>query len=97
MDPRLALERIASSLPSLSVKLDEFPSGSFMIDVPIGDEVWVIEYSVRQPCFGLSRMSTAGYGFEGYEEIYDEIETLLERLKRLATANDMLRADGERS
>jgi hypothetical protein len=73
--PEYALERIRTRLPDRTAKLTKFPSGAFMIDVSVGSEVHVVEYlrSVGQR-FGVSRMSTAVFGWEGVEKAFESLE-----------------------
>ncbi len=64
--------RILSRVPN--TKLTKFPSGAFMMYVPIGDEVWVVEYLHSRGWWGVSRQSTAVFGFEGFENSFENLE-----------------------
>jgi hypothetical protein len=51
-----------------------FPSGSAMLDVKIGAETYVIEFSIQHVEVGVNRMSTATFGWEGYENVFNNFE-----------------------
>jgi hypothetical protein len=74
--------RLSFECPHSNPRLTEFPSGSFMIDLDVHGEVYVIEYVVGQGC-GLSRPSTATLGFEGAEGQFETVEDLVGRIRRL--------------
>ena len=56
--------------PKTKVELSLFSSGASMMDVSIGDETFVIEALANQPEVGVSRMSTATFGWEGCENVF---------------------------
>lgn len=58
----------------MRIEFKEFPSGGAMLDVYGPNGTYVLEYypSVG-PGFGISRMDTATYGFEGYENYFEHI------------------------
>jgi hypothetical protein len=75
-----------------AAKLTTFPSGAFTIDVSVGAEVHVVEYlpSLGQK-FGVSRMSTAVFGWEGVEnafESFQEVEDYLVAVSDAAETNE---------
>lgn len=45
-----------------------------MLDIPVGAETWVLEYlpSLSTHGMGVSRMSTATFGWEGWEHPFDD-------------------------
>ena len=55
-------------------KLTSFPSGAAMLDVKVGAETYVLEYHPNVEGVGISKMSTATYGWEGYEHCFDAFE-----------------------
>ena len=59
--------------PNNYSKLTLFPSGSAMLDVGVGAETYVLEFHLDVG-IGINRMSTATYGWEGYEEPFDNFE-----------------------
>jgi hypothetical protein len=59
--------------PNNPSKLTLFPSGSAMLDVKIDAETYVMEYHVDVGV-GISRMSTATFGWEGCENSFDSFE-----------------------
>jgi hypothetical protein len=77
---RTIANRVRLRWPSLPVKLDEFPSGAFMLDLELSGETYVVEYLPSFGKYGLSRLSTASYGWEGFEEEFSDVEHLFERL-----------------
>ena len=75
-------ERLRAAFPHCTMKLEEFPSGAFMIDVVVGKETHLVEHSPGQG-FGVSRMSPAVFGFEGCENVFarfEEVEACLATL-----------------
>jgi hypothetical protein len=67
-------EQIGRSYPSSDPKLTTFPSGAVMLDVKIGPEIYVMEYLPSIGGIGISRMSTATFGWEGFENAFDTFE-----------------------
>ena len=90
--PEYALERIRTRLPKRAAKLTTFPSGAFMIHVSVGAEVHVVEYLPSMGHkFGVSRMSTAVFGWEGVEnafESFEEVEDYLVAVSVAAVKNE---------
>jgi hypothetical protein len=62
-------EKLQTVLPGGSMQLTDFPSGAFMIDVAIGPETHVVEY-LPDLGLGVSRKSTATFGWEGVENAF---------------------------
>ena len=56
-----------------------------MIDVPIGGEVHVVE-SLSEGGFGVSRQSTAVFGWEGVENAFATFDLVEESLVALSQA-----------
>ena len=84
------LARLRTLLPHCEPKLTAFPSGAFMIDVPLAGEVHVVE-SVLNHGFGVSRMSTAVFGWEGVENAFstfEEVEAYLISLLNVADPSE---------
>lgn len=83
-------EQIGRNFPSSEPKLTTFPSGAAMLDVTIGPEIYVMEYLPSVGGIGVSRMSTATFGWEGYENAFDTFEEaksfLLQMLNESAVA-----------
>ncbi|ATC63307.1 hypothetical protein CMV30_04685 [Nibricoccus aquaticus] len=67
--PEEFLSRLCARLPHSQPKLAVFPSGAFMIDLTIKQEMHVIEY-LPSLGFGVSRAATAVYGWEGVENAF---------------------------
>jgi len=67
--------RLIKSFPECSPKLTEFPSGSFMIDIKLGGEDFVIEHD-REKGYGFSKVSNATYGCEGADKWFATIEEI---------------------
>jgi len=75
-------EELQRQFPASEPKLKLFPSGAARLDVKIGSEVYVLEYHLDVGV-GISRRSTATFGWEGYEkpfDTFDEAKTFLLRL-----------------
>lgn len=75
--PQRFFERLRARLPHHAPKLTTFPTGAFIIDVPIGGEVHVVE-SLSESGFGVSRQSTAVFGWEGVENAFATFEQVEE-------------------
>lgn len=67
-------DRLSKEFPALRMKLDVFPSGGAMLDVFLQQGAYVVEHlpSVG-PGFGVSKMETATFGFEGFEHYFEDI------------------------
>jgi hypothetical protein len=59
--------------PNNDSKLTEFPSGAAMLHLKIGAETFIMAY-YSNVGVGISRMSTATFGWEGYENPFDSFE-----------------------
>ena len=66
-------EELRRDFPDVAVRLELFPSGAAMLDVQIGDETWVMEFAPSLGVVGVSRSSTATFGWEGYENIFENV------------------------
>src|SRR5690349_6517498 len=71
--PEQFCSRIRAAFPLSRPTVTNFPSGAFMIDVQIGDEVHVVEYLPSLAGFGVSRRSTAVFGWEGVEHAFESM------------------------
>jgi hypothetical protein len=71
-------EQIKTNFPWSRPRLTSFPSGAAMLDVKIGAETYVLEYLPSLGAFGVSRMSTAVFGWEGFEQSFDDFESAKE-------------------
>ncbi len=83
--PEEYLSRLSSRFPESNPKLTPFPSGAFMIDLEIQKEALVIEYLPSFGKFGVSKLSTAVFGWEGVENAFDtadEVEAYLGDLSK---------------
>jgi hypothetical protein len=65
-------DRLTREYPSTEPKLTAFPSGAMMLDIKVGAETYVMEYLPSFNAFGVSRMSTAVFGWEGFENAFDD-------------------------
>jgi hypothetical protein len=70
--PEAFCDRVGAMFPASHPKATSFPSGAFMIDVTVGEEVHVIEY-LPNLGFGVSRRDTAGFGWEGVENQFESL------------------------
>ena len=76
---------IQSNFPENQARLELYPGGAAFLEVKIGDETYVMEYHLSAG-IGISRMSTAGYGWEGYEHPFDAFRPARECLLALLRA-----------
>jgi hypothetical protein len=67
-------KRILRDFPDTGAALELFPTGAAMLDVRIGNETYVLEYSSTLGALGVSRKSTAVYGWEGFEHPFETFE-----------------------
>ena len=79
-------DEIRAKFPGRILKKQNFPSGSGMLWVDEGGETYVFEFVPNQG-FGISRVSTAGIGFEGAEHAFDRFEKAREFLLGLLLKN----------
>jgi len=79
---RLLSARLRAEFSEISLKLIEFPSGAFMIDLNIRGEIYVIEQIGGQG-YGLSRQKDATFGWEGVDHQFDDIDTLCLCIRQL--------------
>jgi hypothetical protein len=79
-------EELRRDFPSSNPKFTPFPSGAAMLDVKIGSEIYVMEYLPSMKSVGISKMSGATFGWEGFERSFDDFngarEFLLALLKK---------------
>jgi hypothetical protein len=76
-------EQIKRDYPSSNPKFTPFPSGAAMLDVKIGPETYVMEYLPSLRAVGISRMSTATFGWEGFEHSFGDFQSAKEFLMSL--------------
>jgi len=67
-------EQIKQEYPSSDPKFTPFPSGAAILDVRIGPETYVMEYLPSRRAVGISRMSTATFGWEGFEHAFQDFQ-----------------------
>jgi hypothetical protein len=82
--------QIGREFPRNSTRLEIYPGGAAFLDVKVGTETYVMEYHANVG-IGISRISTATYGWEGYEHSFDNFRSAREHLLAL------LRGDVESS
>ncbi len=61
--------------PASKPELTNFPSGAFMLDITVGPEIFVFEYLPSVGGYGVSRVSTATFGWEGFENVFEDFES----------------------
>ncbi|HZK80852.1 MAG TPA: hypothetical protein VFC46_07290 [Humisphaera sp.] len=66
-------DELLREFPESHPKSTLFPSGAAMLDVTVGNETYVLEYHLDVG-LGISRVSTAVFGWEGYEHPVDDFE-----------------------
>ena len=76
-------EMLLKTFPQSHPKLQEFPSGAFMIDLLLCNEVYVVEYLAGGTQLGLSRQKTAVFGWEGAEKVLDGLDALEDRIREI--------------
>ena len=81
MNGQLLHARLSSEFPQSSPRLNEFPSGSFMIDLDVRGEPYVIEYVVGEG-YGLSKQKRATFGWEEVDESFETGEDLERKLRK---------------
>lgn len=67
--------RIKDKFHSVVTKITLFPSGAVMLDLRLQSETYVLEYRPSIKGIGVSRLSTAGYGWEGYERSFEDLQS----------------------
>jgi hypothetical protein len=80
----ILVSRLSSEFPGSNPRLKEFPSGSFMIDLVVSGENYVIEYVVGKG-YGLSKQSGAVFGWEGVDEEFETLSELELGVRKLMT------------
>ena len=80
------IELLKRDYPRSNPVLETFPSGAAMLNLNVGMITYVMEYLPSQKGFGVSRMDTATFGWEGVEASFDTFDDtakyLLGLLKR---------------
>ena len=78
---QLLLARLSNEFPESSPQLVKFPSGSFIIELEVRGEAYVIEFVVGQG-YGLSKRKRTGYAWRGVETFatLSELERGLRKL-----------------
>jgi len=76
-------DQLSREHPSTEPKITMFPSGAAMLDIKVGPETYVMEYLPSFHAFGVSRMSTAVFGWEGFENSFDDFEKAKELVMTL--------------
>ncbi len=66
-------EVLRREFPESKPELTLFPSGAAMLDIKIGPEIYVLAY-YSDVGVGINRVSTATFGWEGYEYPFDNFE-----------------------
>lgn len=61
------------SYPNNKLELTLFPSGAAMFQVQIGEETYSLEYHLDVGV-GISKVSTATFGWEGYDYPFESFE-----------------------
>ena len=61
-------ERLRLRFPVINPRLTAFPSGAFMVDINLDGNSYVVEYLPSIGVLGLSRLDTAVFGWEGFDE-----------------------------
>jgi hypothetical protein len=90
LTPEEHLSRVLARFPRSNPKLTGFSSGEFMIDLEIRGEALVIEYLPSFEKYGVSRVSTAVFGWEGVENTFDtfeEVESYLTEISKIRNEN----------
>jgi hypothetical protein len=78
---QLLLTRLSNEFPESSAQLVKFPSGSFIIDLELRGEAYVVEFVDGQG-YGLSKRKRSGYAWRGVETFksFSELERSLRKL-----------------
>jgi hypothetical protein len=66
-------ELIQREFPGIRTELELFSSGAAVLDVYIGEEMYILQYS-RRFGIGINRGSKVTFGWEGYEDPFDDFE-----------------------
>ena len=70
-------------------ELKTFPSGAYMLYFDVNGEEYVLEYLPSLKTYGVSKVSNATFGWEGFENPFDDFEAAkrfaLELLKEAKT------------
>ena len=87
VSPKAFCERVSAQFPASRPKLTSFPSGAFMIDVVVDTEIYVVEHQPSLGGFGVSRMSTAVFGWEGVEKSFESLDAAEKHIVALLLEN----------
>jgi len=81
LNGQLLQAHLSSEFPESSPQLVKFSSGSFIIDLEVRGEAYVIEFVVGQG-YGLSKQKRTGYAWRGVETFgtLSELERGLRKL-----------------
>lgn len=64
---------INTNFPQSNARLEDFPSTAATLYVDIGTETFALEYAPEEG-YGVSRISTAVFGWEGAEHTFENFE-----------------------
>ncbi|MFC4312411.1 hypothetical protein ACFPN2_25230 [Steroidobacter flavus] len=67
-------------------KVTSFPSGAFILDVTIGGGRYAFEYLPSKNGFGVSRIDSATFGWEGFESSFEDFDSAKKYILNLLTA-----------
>ena len=82
MNGEVLRARLSAEFPRTNPRLIAFPSGSFMLDLDMRGETYVIEYVAGLGC-GISKQSDATFGWEGVETVLETTAQLENRIRDL--------------
>jgi hypothetical protein len=80
---QLLLAQLSREFPESGAQLVKFSSGSFIIDLEVHGEAYVIEFVVGQG-YGLSKRKRTGYAWRGVET-FKTLAELESRVRKLMT------------
>jgi hypothetical protein len=84
LNGQLLLARLSNEFPGSNPQLVKFPSGSFIIDLELRGETYVVEFVVERG-YGLSKRKRTGYTWRGVES-FETFSALEHGLRKLLTA-----------
>jgi hypothetical protein len=67
-------KELAAVDPQTDPKITSFPSGALLLDVNVRGHKYVFEYVPSLKGFGVSRLDSATFGWEGVERQFDDFE-----------------------
>ena len=83
MSGQQLLARLSTEFPESSLQLVRFPSGSFIIDLEVRGEAYVVEYVIGRG-YGLSKRKQTGYAWRGVKT-FETLPELERGLRSLVT------------